>query len=104
MPDLELNSPLQYVKGVGPKKAAALSGHGLDTVSDLLHYFPRQHIDRTSVVPIGSLKTDQSVTVVGEVKAHGLLYGRRRRYEVILSDDSKWSAGKAPGLLRVTLS
>jgi len=98
MPDLKLDSPLQYIKGVGPRKAAVLADHGLSTVADLLYYFPRHYLDRTNVVPIGDLKADQTATIVGEVKAHGILYGKRRRYEVILSDDSGnvmlvWFAG-----------
>jgi ATP-dependent DNA helicase RecG len=86
VPELKLNSPLQYVKGVGPRKAEVLAGHGLSTVGDLLYYFPRHYLDRTNVVPIGQLKVDQTATIVGEVKAHGILYGKGRRYEVILGD------------------
>lgn len=96
--ELKLSSPLQYVKGVGPKKAAVLAHHGLNTVEDILYYFPRQYLDRTNIVPIADLKIDQPATIVGEVKAHGILYGRRKRYEVILADSSGnvsliWFAG-----------
>lgn len=98
MAELRLDSPLQYVKGVGPKKAAVLARHGLNTVEDILYYFPRQYLDRTSIVPIAQLKIDQPVTIVGEVRAHGMLYGRKKRYEVILSDQTGnvsliWFAG-----------
>jgi len=86
--ELRLNSPLQYVKGVGPRKAAVLAKHGLDTVEDILYYFPRQYLDRSNIVPIAELKIDQPATIIGEVKAHGILYGRVKRYEVILADDS----------------
>ncbi len=86
MPDLRLNSPLQYVKGVGPRKAELLAKYGLKSVHDMLLYFPREYLDRTSVVPISELKTDQPATIIGVVKAHGILYGKRRRYEVILED------------------
>jgi len=86
--ELKLQSPLQYVKGVGPRKAEVLASYGLVTVHDLLLYFPRQYLDRSSITRIAEVKVDQSVTIVGEVKAHGMLYGKRRRYEVILQDDS----------------
>ncbi|MEA2030688.1 MAG: ATP-dependent DNA helicase RecG [candidate division Zixibacteria bacterium] len=86
MATLKLNSPLQYVKGVGPRKAKALSDHKLNTVNDLLWYFPRQYLDRTMIIPISDLKVDQTVTIVGQVKAHGVLHGKRRRYEIILGD------------------
>lgn len=88
VPELKLHSPLQYVKGVGPRKAEVLAKHGLQTVWDLLMYFPRHYLDRSSVTPINDVKIDQSVTIIGQVKAHGMLHGRRRRYEVILQDDS----------------
>ena len=88
MPDLQLNSPLQYVKGVGPRKAEVLAQHGLKVIRDLLLYFPRQYLDRTSVIPISQVKIDEPVTVIGRVKAHGVLHGKRKRYEVILEDET----------------
>ncbi len=98
MAELNLNSPLQYVKGVGPRKAEALSELGMETVQDLLFYFPRRYLDRTNIVPIGEIKVDQPVTIIGQVRAHGVLHGKRRRYEVILEDDTGaitllWFAG-----------
>jgi len=86
--ELRLNSPLQYVKGVGPRKSAVLTKHGLDTVEDILGYYPRQYLDRSNIVPINELKIDQPATIIGEVKAHGVLYGKAKRYEVILADET----------------
>ncbi len=78
-----------YVKGVGPRKAEVLEKHGLKEVRDLLYYFPRTYLDRTNIVPIARVKLNQPVTIIGRVKAHGALYGRRRKmYEVILEDDT----------------
>ena len=88
MAELRLNSPLQYVKGVGPRRAAVLAQCGLHTIRDLLFYFPRHYLDRTNIIPIKDLKVNEPVTVVGEVKAHGVLRGRRPHYEVILDDGS----------------
>ena len=98
MAELRLNSSLQYVKGVGPRKAAVMTEHGLNTVRDLLHYYPRQYLDRTTVVPIAKAEIDHPVTIIGRVRAHGILHGKRRRYEVILEDDTGaisclWFAG-----------
>ncbi len=91
MAEIRLNSPLQYVKGVGPRKAEVLAQHGLNEVRDLLFYFPRAYLDRTNIVSIAiaKVKINQSVTIIGRVKAHGALYGRRRKmYGVILEDDT----------------
>ncbi|HOD67727.1 MAG TPA: ATP-dependent DNA helicase RecG [candidate division Zixibacteria bacterium] len=88
MAELKLDSPLQFVKGVGPRKAEVLAQHGLTTVRDLLSYLPRSYLDRTSITAIKDVKVDQPATVVGQVKAHGMLHGKRRRYEVILQDET----------------
>lgn len=88
MADLKLDSPLQFLKGVGPRKAEVLAQHGLTTVRDLLHYLPRNYLDRTTTTPINDVKVDQVATVIGQVKAHGMLHGKRRRYEVIIQDDT----------------
>jgi len=95
---LQLDSSLQYVKGVGPRKADVLAKHGLHCVHDLLMFLPRHYLDRTNVAPIGQLKVDDQVTIIGTVKAHGILYGKRKRYEVILQDKTGaisllWFAG-----------
>ncbi len=89
MSEISLDSPLQFIKGVGPRRAEVLADHGLKTVRDLLFYFPRNYLDRTTVLPIGSLRIDTSATIIGIVRAHGQLPGRKgRRYEVILGDNS----------------
>jgi len=86
--DIKLNSPLQYIKGVGPKRAEILRELGFKEVQDILFYFPRHYLDRTNIIPVSQLIPNQSVTIIGTVKAHGILFGRKRRYEVILEDDS----------------
>ncbi|MGH8015271.1 MAG: OB-fold nucleic acid binding domain-containing protein, partial [Candidatus Zixiibacteriota bacterium] len=89
MSEIGLDSPLQFVKGVGPRRSEALAAHGLTTVRDLLFYFPRKYLDRTTVLPIGDLRIEQSATIIGVVKAHGQLPGRKgRRYEVIIGDQT----------------
>ncbi len=98
MPELELHSDVQYMKGVGPRRAAVLSKVGIDTVGDLLGYLPRRYIDRSMIVPIGTLKANMDVTVIGRVLGKGILMGRRKRLEIILGDDTGhialiWFAG-----------
>jgi ATP-dependent DNA helicase RecG len=89
MSEIALDTPLQFIKGVGPRRAEVLAEHGLLTVRDILFFFPRKYLDRTSVVPIGELRIDQAATIIGTVKAHGQLPGRKgRRYEVIIGDSS----------------
>ncbi len=77
-----------YVKGVGPKKAAALEEVGIHTIADLLHHFPRRYLDRSRLTPIAGLKIGSEVTVVGKVVTRGLLRARRSYYEVLIADDT----------------
>ena len=74
-------SPLQYVKGIGPKRAAVLPAFGIRTIEDLLTYFPFDYLDRSSILPISGLKkhlnTDKPVTVIGEVFRQEIRRARR---------------------------
>jgi ATP-dependent DNA helicase RecG len=88
MGEFRLNTPLQYLKGVGPRKAELLAQHGMSDIGDLLRFFPRKYLDRTNIVPIGQVRIGESATVVGEVKTHGMLYGKRRRFEVLIQDQT----------------
>lgn len=49
-------SPLQYIKGVGPKRAEALAQAGILTANDLLMYVPRSYIDRTTIGTISTIQ------------------------------------------------
>ena len=98
MPELKLDSQIQYLKGVGPRRAIALAGVGINTVYDLLHYLPRRYLDRSMIVPIGALQANMDVTIVGRVMGKGILKGRRSRLEVVLADETGmialiWFAG-----------
>lgn len=95
---MNLNSEVQYLKGVGPRRAAILAGVGIKCLRDLLYYLPRRYIDRSMIVPIGSLKANMTATVIGKVMGSGILMGRRKRLEVVLGDDTGyisliWFAG-----------
>lgn len=86
---LALDSSVQYVKGIGPRKAEALAVQGIETALDLLRHFPRGYLDRSNTIPIGKVARDVVVTVVGRVMAQGTMYGgKSRRFEIILGDDS----------------
>src|SRR5690606_11849738 len=54
-----LRLPLQYLKGVGPRKAADLKKAGLLTVEDLLFRFPLRYEDRSRLQPIIAIKPGQ---------------------------------------------
>jgi len=87
-----LEDSVQYLKGVGPKKADALKEEGIQTVEDLIYYIPRRYLDRSTITPINELSLNSRATVLGQVEAFGMKYGRRwrrkNRYQVIIRDET----------------
>jgi len=65
----ELTAPVTRANGIGPKRAALLAKLGIETIEDLLLYFPRRLEDRSAVVPIGSVRVGEEVGVRGEIQA-----------------------------------
>src|SRR6201981_80663 len=74
---LELTTPVQYVKGIGPKLAEILATKGMATVGDLLHYLPFRYEDRLNPRGISELRPGEMATVIGEVRNSGLFRTRR---------------------------
>ena len=66
-PEDPLLTPLQFVTGVGPKRAELLAKLELRTVQDLLWYLPRDYLDLTDVRGIRELERDRLQSVVGRV-------------------------------------
>src|SRR4030067_3188226 len=83
-----LTSPVQFLKGIGPKKAYALSQVGVETVEDLIYYLPRKYLDRSSFTPINQLKINSPATVIGQAEALGIARGRKLTFRVILKDET----------------
>lgn len=65
----ELQRPVEEIPGVGEKRASLLRKMGIDTVEDLLTYFPRRLEDRTARRKIADLADGETATVVGAVRA-----------------------------------
>jgi ATP-dependent DNA helicase RecG len=74
---LELTTPVQYVKGIGPKLAEILASKGIATVGDLLNYLPFRYEDRLNPRGIAELRAGEMATVIGEVRNSGLFRTRR---------------------------
>ncbi len=62
-----VDSPVKYVKGVGPVRERYLNLLGIYTIRDLLFYPPRKYIDSSVVKSISQAKTGEDVTIIGEV-------------------------------------
>jgi ATP-dependent DNA helicase RecG len=74
---LELTTPVQYVKGIGPKLAEILATKDIATVGDLLNYLPFRYEDRLNPRGIAELRPGEMATVIAEVRNSGLFRTRR---------------------------
>ncbi|HTY08915.1 MAG TPA: ATP-dependent DNA helicase RecG [Candidatus Edwardsbacteria bacterium] len=69
---------IQYLKGVGPKRAELFRGIGVNDLLDLLYRPPRRYVDRSLIKPIKGIRSGETVTVYGEVADKGLVRTRHR--------------------------
>lgn len=88
---LEINQEIQFLEGVGPKKAQALKKLNIFTIGDLLNYFPYRYDDYSNINVITKLKPG-TVSLQAKIQSKGARYvGRRRQLhitEAIASDNS----------------
>jgi ATP-dependent DNA helicase RecG len=77
-----LATPLQYLKGVGPRRAADLARAGLLTIEDLLYRFPIRYEDRSRLQTIASLKPGQHASIAGRLLSCGLRTTRRPGFKI----------------------
>jgi ATP-dependent DNA helicase RecG len=86
---MDLSSPVQYAKGVGPQRAEALAKAGVHTIEDLLLHLPLRYEDRTRLPRIADLRPGMKAAVAGTVAVAGLRRARRLTlFEVRLEDGS----------------
>ena len=83
---------LRYIKGIGPKRAEALAGAGIDSVADLVEVFPFRWEDRRAFAKVSQLRPGMvDVTLDLRVVSSKLIRTRRRGFTIfnaILADDS----------------
>ena len=90
-PALRLDTPIQYCKGIGPKRAEMLQKLGISTVEDALAYLPWRYEDRGNLKKIGRLTYGSYETVSGEVVSAEVVSTKRQRvkiFELLITDKS----------------
>jgi ATP-dependent DNA helicase RecG len=89
-PHSVLNQPVQYLKGVGPKRSETLGRLGIHTIYDMLYYFPRDYKDRTRIQKISEAKLGGEITIQGKVLGVNSRVARNRMYilEVFVGDET----------------
>ena len=86
-----MDTPVQYVKGVGPKLAKILESRSVFTAEDLIEWLPRSYQDNRRVKNFSDIVPGRSVVVTAEISAKRFIPlkgGNRKLYEVVLSDGS----------------
>lgn len=96
-----LETPIQYVKGVGPKLARLFEKKGIRTVEEALYFLPRAYEDRRHLKKISELRAGRKETGFGEILLSGMAFYQNRKkrvFEVLVGDGSgmltlKWFHG-----------
>ena len=94
-----LHTPVNYLKGVGPRRADAFHRLGVFTARDLLLHIPHRYEDATTVMPIARLTVGHEGTVIGRVVSKGILPTRRglRVFQAVVKDSSGMIEAAWPG-------
>ena len=96
---LNLDMPVTYLKGVGPRRAEALRRLGIITAGDLLFHVPHRYEDASTVSPISSLEPGMDATIIGRVVSKGIIPTRRRLriFQAVVRDDTGIIEAAWPG-------
>ena len=86
------NISLNEIKGFGEKRISSFKKYGINSISDLIRFFPKKHIDRSQVSKIKSINSEikKEITVLGEVKDVSVFTTktRLRIATLIISDET----------------
>ena len=84
---LDLKTDIQYLKGVGPKRAKALYQNNIRTIKDVLQYYPRKYLDRTNIKKISDLIINENAVVVSKVISASIKRTKKGQYfQLTVSD------------------
>jgi ATP-dependent DNA helicase RecG len=85
----DLSMPVQYLKGVGPARAKIFAELGVETLGDLLEYFPRNWNFMPEPIKINQMQPNETVTIFGMIESTDYQsYRRQPLFEAMLSDDT----------------
>ncbi len=88
---VDLERPVQYIKGVGPNRGALLSKLGIETLEDLITYYPRDYEDRGKPKQIAELK-DEEEALIEAIAVTKVIEKRVRKnmaiYDLTVTDET----------------
>jgi ATP-dependent DNA helicase RecG len=87
---VRLDTPINFLKGIGPARAESLRKLGIITAGDLLWHVPRRYEDASTVRRISSLEPGMDATIIGRVISKGIIPTRKglRIFQAVVRDDS----------------
>lgn len=94
---VQLDTAVQYLPGVGAKRANMLAKAGIHSVEDLLRYRPFRYEDRSRFQPVAGLRSGEEAVIQGEILTAGSYTTSRRKvqiFEMIVGDQSAMIAVK----------
>ena len=96
---LTLETPIQFVKGVGERRAELMHRIGIHTAGDLLYHVPHRYEDASTITSIATVQPGMDVTILGRVISKGVLPTRRglRIFQAVLKDDTGMIEVSWPG-------
>ena len=91
----DVETPIQYLKTIGPKRAEMFEKIGIKTVKDLLFYFPTQYLDRSTILTSDEVYFyvangyENEITIVGQVATKEIINSYRKKLLKVTFRDSK---------------
>ena len=91
-----LQTPIDYLKGVGPNRAGLLKKElGVYTFQDLLNLFPNRYLDRTQFYKISTLpQTSAELQVIGKITHIKTV--EKKNGKKIISRSARWRKKSSP--------
>jgi len=95
----QLDKPIQFLKGVGPRRSEAFGRMGIVTARDLLYHVPRRYDDASTIQPVARLDVGMDATAVGTVRSKGVIPTRSglRIFQAVIQDESGMITCAWPG-------
>ena len=81
--NIGLNSPLTVIRGIGERTAKILGKLNLQTLNDLLHYYPRRYDDFSQLKPINGIDFGEEITIMATVDSIQQRQVKSGRYKII---------------------
>ena len=87
MNSFDIEDPITKLNQISTKRANAFIDHYINSLNDLLYYFPRKHLDRSNIAKIKDIEPGNKYNIVGKVEAVGEKKTRFKKiFQVVITD------------------